>query len=235
MKFTTAEIPGEPPIPVRISRSPRTRNIKLRVSRTDGTITLSLPARSNLAEALEFAASKRSWICKTLENVEAEIRVRYGIEFPLKGTLRKVSPATSQKACHDASDIYVPGPESSVPKNLLRYCAEMASQELLSRSKSYAERIDREIFRITIRDTKSRWGSCTKVSGTRGGRLNYSWRLIMAPIPVLDYVAAHEVAHLVEHNHSSRFWSVVETICPDYNDHRTWLKKNGTQLHRYVF
>ena len=235
MKFTSAEIPGEPPIPVKVARSPRTRNIKLRVSRTDGIVTLSMPARADLAEALEFAASKRSWIFKTLENVEAEIRVRYGIDFPLKGVFRKVSPATSPAACHDASDIFIPGPEADVPKNLLRYCVEMASQELLSRSNAYAEQIDRKIFRITIRDTKSRWGSCTKVTGTRGGRINYSWRLIMAPLPVLDYVAAHEVAHLVEPNHSGRFWSVVEKICPDYDVHRAWLKQNGNQLHRYLF
>ena len=235
MKFTSAEIPGEPPIPVKVARSPRTRNIKLRVSRTDGIVTLSMPARADLAEGLEFAASKRSWIFKTLENVEAVISVRYGIDFPLKGVFRKVSPATSPAVCHDASDIFVPGPEADVPKNLLRYCVEMASQELLSRSNAYAEQIDRKIFRITIRDTKSRWGSCTKVTGTRGGRINYSWRLIMAPLPVLDYVAAHEVAHLVEPNHSGRFWSVVEKICPDYDDHRAWLKKNGNQLQRYVF
>ena len=235
MKFTSAEIPGEPPIPVRVERSARTRNIKLRVSRTDGIVTLSLPARANLAEALEFAESKRSWVFKRLENVAAEVIVRFGIEFPLKGIIRKVSPATALTACHDASNIFIPGPEADVPKNLLHYCVEMASQELLSRSNAYAEQIDREIFRITIRDTKSRWGSCAKVPGTRGGRLNYSWRLIMAPLPVLDYVAAHEVAHLVEPNHSGRFWSVVERICPDYDDHRAWLKKNGNQLHRYVF
>ena len=235
MKFISAEIPGEPPVPVRITRSPRARNIRLRVSRTDGIVTLSIPARENLAEALEFAATKRSWIFKNLENVDPKIAVRYGVEFPLKGTLRKVSPATSRAACHNASDVFVPGPERDVAGNLLRYCVEMASQELSLRSNAYAERIDREIFRITIRDTKSRWGSCTKVPGTRGGRLNYSWRLIMAPIPVLDYVAAHEVAHLVEINHSRRFWSVVESICPDYNDHRAWLRKNGNQLQRYVF
>lgn len=235
MKFTSAEIPGEPPIPIRVARSPRARNIKLRVSRTDGIVTLSIPARADLAEALEFAATKRTWLFKTLEKVDAHIEVRYGVEFPLNGAFRKVSPTTSRTAYHDESRIFVPGPEWVAAKNLLRYCVELASQELFSRSNAYAAQIDREIFRITIRDTKSRWGSCTKVPNTRGGRLNYSWRLIMAPIPVMDYVAAHEVAHLVEPNHSRRFWSVVESICPDYNQHRTWLNKNGTKLHRYVF
>ena len=88
--------------------------------------------------------------------------------------------------------------------------------------------IGRPPARISMRDTRSRWGSCS-----RAGNLNFSWRLVMAPENVLDYVVAHEVAHLRELNHSARFWTLVDTLCPDVKDARWWLRTHGAALHRY--
>jgi hypothetical protein len=88
--------------------------------------------------------------------------------------------------------------------------------------------LGRSPARITMRDTRSRWGSCS-----RAGNLNFSWRLVMAPENVLNYVVAHEVSHLRELNHSARFWALVDTLCPDVSDARGWLRKHGAELHRY--
>jgi predicted metal-dependent hydrolase len=101
---------------------------------------------------------------------------------------------------------------------------------LVQASDHYAAKIGRRVTRVTLRDTRSRWGSCTAE-----GALMYSWRLIMAPPEVLRYVAAHEVAHLVEMNHSNRFWAVVEGLYPGWQTQRAWLRSHGGALHGLRF
>jgi predicted metal-dependent hydrolase len=103
-----------------------------------------------------------------------------------------------------------------------------ARSELASRARRLAARIGRDVGRINVRDTKSRWGSC---SGR--GNLSFSWRLIFAPEPVLDYVVAHEVAHLAEMNHGPRFWRLVESLSPDSATPRAWLKRHRSRLLSY--
>ena len=106
----------------------------------------------------------------------------------------------------------------------------LARDRLARASTHYAGLVGRSYSSLALRDTRSRWGSCSP-----GGRLMYSWRLIMAPPAVLDYVAAHEVAHLVELNHSPAYWAVVSRICPDWQGHRSWLHDQGSALHRLRF
>ncbi|GFE63244.1 hypothetical protein KIN_03180 [Litoreibacter roseus] len=105
-----------------------------------------------------------------------------------------------------------------------------ARDRLASASQKHAETLGRPFHKITLRDTRSRWGSCTSQ-----GNLMYSWRLILAPPEVLDYVAAHEVAHLAHMDHSQRFWTAVGGLCPGYQTPRAWLRRNGATLHRYQF
>ena len=106
----------------------------------------------------------------------------------------------------------------------------LARDRLLAASKRYATRLERSFARLTLRDTRSRWGSCSAT-----GNLMYSWRLILAPPDVLDYVAAHEVAHLAHMDHSPAFWGTVEALCPGYAEPRAWLRREGAGLHRYRF
>ena len=105
-----------------------------------------------------------------------------------------------------------------------------ARDDLAAASDFYAAEVGKTYSKISLRDTRSRWGSCSSK-----GVLMYSWRLIMAPTDVLRYVAAHEVAHLVEMNHSQAFWDVVADVMPDYQVHRKWLRTHGNTLHRVVF
>jgi len=96
------------------------------------------------------------------------------------------------------------------------------------RAEAYARQVERKLGRITLRDTRSRWGSCAA-----NGNLSFSWRLVLAPVEVLDYVVAHEVAHLVHHNHSPAYWAVVRELVPEADGLRRWLKTNGPRLHLY--
>ena len=104
----------------------------------------------------------------------------------------------------------------------------LARTEIENKTSRYARKIDREITRINIRDPKTRWGSCSSSGG-----LSFSWRIILAPEMVLNYVCAHEVAHLLEMNHSSTFWAHVGSLVGDWAPPRKWLKQNGDQLHRF--
>lgn len=223
-------LPGDPPIPLILRRSGRTRRISLRISQLDGRVTLSMPSRLPEREALEFARSKESWIRKHLDARGADVPVTLGAEVPVGGRMLKVVAGTGRRVELFAGSVAVPGPADRVGKRLGAYLKEVARDRLAGASDDYAARLGKGYNRLTLRDTRSRWGSCTSDGG-----LMYSWRLIMAPPDVLDYVAAHEVSHLAEMNHSSAFWAHVERIYGDYKAPRKWLRQQGSDLHRYKF
>ena len=125
-------------------------------------------------------------------------------------------------------DLCVSGMSEHIPRRIKDWLKKRAWEEARSRSQRYAKILDRNINRITVKDTKSRWGSCSS-----NGNLSFSWRLIFAPDHVLNYVCAHEVAHLVEMNHSPKFWTNVDLLISDWKKSRTWLKQNGNILHSY--
>lgn len=221
-------LPGAPPIPLTIRRSGRARRISLRISQLDGRVTLTLPTGAPEQEALDFARSKESWIRGHL-STQPEICVpEIGRYIPVEGQMLRIIPANGRRVSVSGDQIAVP--EQSTTTRLQSWLRDLARDRLAAASDLYADRLGRSYQRITLRDTRSRWGSCSSQ-----GALMFSWRLIMAPPQVLAYVAAHEVAHLAEMNHSQAFWSQVERIYGPYDTERRWLRENGTQLHRYQF
>jgi predicted metal-dependent hydrolase len=122
--------------------------------------------------------------------------------------------------------IIVPGDPKFVSRRLLDFLKKQARSELENAVARHSIALNVRAKQIRITDTTSRWGSC---STTR--TLSFSWRIIMAPPEVLDYLAAHEVAHLREMNHSDRFWNLVRDICPEMDIHKTWLRRHGAKLH----
>lgn len=221
-------LPGEPPVPLILRRSGRARRISLRISSLDGRVTLTLPAGLPERAALDFAAEKADWIRSHLEQHPQQVQVGFGTVLPVDGQDRVVEPATGRRILLDAGRVTVPGANPAPP--LQRYLKELARNRLAEASDFYANRLGRGYSRLTLRDTRSRWGSCTA-----DGALMYSWRLILAPPAVLRYVAAHEVAHLQEMNHSTAFWNVVEQLYGRYQEPRGWLREHGASLHRYRF
>jgi len=224
------ELSGPPMLSIIVRRSARARRLSLRVSQLDGRVTMTLPQRTPFREARVFATEKEHWI-------RAALAARPDVERPVIGgkimfegqELQIVAGKGRTARCQDGQ-IIVPDNPARVAVRVAAFLKLTASERLRAASENYAAALGVSFGRISIRDTRSRWGSCSCQ-----GNLMYSWRLVMAPPGVLDYVAAHEVSHLVEMNHSAQYWSVVSKIYPGYKISRAWLRKNGQKLHSYQF
>lgn len=222
---------GQPSVSVLLRPSSRARRLSLRVSKLDGRVTLTVPHGASRREAETFARDRAAWIREHLLNTLPELRPTLGDSIPFQGKLHPLVGGDRRAARIVDGRILLPhGDPNQIGVRLEALLKREARDRLAAASDHYAERVGRSFGRISLRDTRSRWGSCSSQ-----GNLMYSWRLVMAPATVLDYVAAHEVAHLVHMDHSPRFWAQVEAICPDYRAPRAWLRANGTELHRYRF
>lgn len=223
-------LPGNPQISVVLCRSRRSKRLSLRISRIKGLVTLSLPVSCPLSQAKSFLTEKEPWIRKNLIALPTNIQVCVGAHLLYRGSKFTIRMGKGKKVMPEASDLIVPGPQSMISSRTKVFLKLQARQALRASTDFYSEALGRPYGKLTLRDTISRWGSCSSA-----GNINYSWRLIMAPSDVLNYVCAHEVAHLVEMNHSSKFWSVVEQLFPNYDQQRNWLKVHGENLHSYKF
>lgn len=222
---------GSHDIPVTWRRSARARRFSLRVSSLDGTVTLSLPLRARNAEAEAFLHAQGDWLRAALARVPQATTVADGTILPYDGRPCRVTATPGRGGVRVVDDrIEVPGDPARLAAKLGAFLKARARDRLALASDHYAGLLGRRVTEIALRDTRSRWGSCSAE-----GRLMYSWRLIMAPPAVLDYVAAHEVAHLIEMNHSDAFWAVVARLCPGWKTHRNWLRAQGNALHAFRF
>lgn len=221
---------GEPPIEVWIHRSSRAKRYSLRVSSVDGAVRLTMPKNGREKAALDFARDKADWLQAAMDRQPKQQLVGYESALPIEGQIYTIRKAAVRTPRLEGTDLLIGGNEATLGKRLAGYLKGLARDRLALASRQYADKLDREFSKITLRDTRSRWGSCT-----HDGNLMFSWRLILAPPSVLDYVAAHEVAHLVEMNHSPAYWTNVARIMPEFETHRRWLKTHGSDLHRYQF
>lgn len=223
-------LPGNPPVELTLRRSSRARRISLRVSGVDGRVTLTMPNGVPEHTALDFAGSKAAWLRTQLCKQPDIVRLKSGVVLPVEGIEREVTLSTGRRVVEKDNSLLVPGPANTMARRLEAWLKALARDRLASASDHYASKLGKEYSRLSLRDTRSRWGSCS-----HEGRLMYSWRLILAPPEVLEYVAAHEVAHLKEMNHSETFWSCVLDLYPGYAEPRAWLREHGSTLHRYRF
>ncbi len=225
-----AVLPGNPPVEITLRRSARARRVSLRVSALDGRVTLSMPKGMREREALAFAAQKGDWIRGHLARQDTPVAVGIGAPLMYLGAEVAVVAGAVRRAEWQGGALVVPDAPAMAAPRLRAFLKLDARRRLEEAVARYGRLAGRAPGRITLRDTRSRWGSCTSE-----GNLNFSWRLAMAPPEALDYVAAHEVAHLVEMNHSPAYWRVVADICPGYQAPRHWLKQQGARLHRFRF
>ncbi|SNS33976.1 M48 family metallopeptidase [Antarctobacter heliothermus] len=221
---------GNPLIAVQLRRSARARRLSLRVSRLDGRVTLTLPSAVPEAEGVAFLRAKEDWLRGQLADVTGPVAVVPGLRLPVEGVPHEIRIGPGRRVRQEAGVLFVPGSEEQAAARLKGWLRTRARDRLSEASDRYAARLGRGYTRLTLRDTRSRWGSCT-----HDGGLMYSWRLILGHPQVLDYVAAHEVAHLAHMNHSAAFWRQVEALYGDWRGPRKWLKEHGTELHRYRF
>lgn len=216
---------GSPGLVVALRRNARARRMILRVGRAGGAPCLTLPPRASLADAERFVLSQEAWLRRQLAARPPALRVEAGATLPFAGGTLEVRCGGPAGWRPEAGALHVPGPAGRVGPQVRAHLQEAARAACVEAAERHAGRLGRRPGRITLRDTRSRWGSCTA-----DGDLMFSWRLIMAPPAVLDYVAAHEVAHMVELNHSRRFWALVAELCPGYGPHRAWLQRHGMEL-----
>lgn len=210
-------------------RSARARRMVLRVPRDGGPVVLTLPAHVALSDGAAFAESKARWLLQAAERRPAPSIVRHGAALPVAGVPLVLAPAAVRAAAIAGDALLLPAgrPAGPVAQAFLKH---RAMQQLRAACDRHAAALGRPYRAIVLRDTRSRWGSCTS-----DGRLMFSWRLAMAPPAVLDYVAAHEVAHLRHMDHSPRFWAAVAGLMPDYARHRDWLRRHGSDLMAWQF
>jgi predicted metal-dependent hydrolase len=223
-------LPGNPPVEITLRKTAQARRISLRISRLDGRVTLTCPLRTPDREALAFAREKADWLRLHLTAQPGPAGVGIGSVVPFEGRLLRIASGPGRLVRAEEDVLWVPGDPARVAARLAGFMKQVARDRLAAASDHYAARLGRGYARLTLRDTRSRWGSCTADGG-----LMYSWRLVMAPPEVLTYVAAHEVAHLAEMNHSDAFWAVVTRLYGDYRAPRRWLREKGGDLHRYRF
>jgi predicted metal-dependent hydrolase len=196
---------------------------------------LTIPPRGTLKEARDFAQKHGGWIATRLQRMPEAAPFVHGVEVPLRGIAHRIVHRRGQRGtvwteCDDDGRrlLCVAGESPHVDRRIGDFLKREAKRTLEAASRRYADKLGVKIKRISVRDQSSRWGSCSTT-----GVLSFSWRLILAPAFVLDYLAAHEVAHLIELNHSPRFWRLVRRLDPDFDRAKRWLDVHGTDLHRY--
>ena len=217
-------------IPVRIEINPRAKRLILRLDEQKREAVAVSPSKRLVPEAARFAADRLDWAAARLRQLPPAARLAHNRRIKLKGSDCLITlEGEGRRACLVEGDPHVlclPGDPETIGRRAERYLRTLAKSELSRAVEEYCGVLGGDARRVSVKDTRSRWGSCTS-----DGRLAFSWRLIMAPSEVLDYVAAHECAYLLEMNHSPRLWAHVERCRPHWKRERAWLRKYGTTLH----
>jgi predicted metal-dependent hydrolase len=225
------EIEGAP-VALTFRRNARARRLIIRPTRDGKSFVITLPPRASRKEAIDFAHRSRQWIAARLNASPEPVGFAPGAKIMFKGADHMIvhSPGSRGSVRHDQENasLHVAGDLRHLSRRLRDWLKQEAKRELAAASLAYAKAMEVTFHRISIRDQSSRWGSCST-----GGNLSYSWRLILAPSFVLDYVTAHEVAHLKHMNHGTRYWRLVLSHCPRAKEAQHWLRRHGGALHRY--
>ena len=212
-------------------RNARARRASLRVDPANRRIVLTAPLRMARGTAVGFAETQAGWIAARLERLPERRPFVDGVEIPLFGVPHRLRhrPDARGTVWREGSEIHVAGRAEHLSRRVKDWLVGELKKELVPGVHAKAARAERQVKRISVRDTRSRWGSCGPDAA-----LSFSWRLVFAPPEVLDYLAAHETAHLVHLNHSPRFWALARVLCDGpIEGPQAWLKKNGETLLQY--
>jgi len=222
-------------VPVTLKLNPRARRLIVKVHPSTGEVTVVAPSRRSLAHAMEFARKESDWIARRLAHVPEPVPLGLGRRILYRGEEHVIrygdesrKPVWIERE-DDERIIRVTGRSEHAARRVLDFLKREARKVLNMRALYYSDALGVKPRRITLRDTATRWGSCSSCRS-----LSFSWRLILAPPFVLDYVVAHEVAHLREMNHGPRFWRLVGELVGNVEKPQAWLSEHGVMLHRYA-
>ncbi len=228
---TTLVVEGEI-LPVSVRELAEAKRITLRLLPSGNGLKVTMPPHVSDGELDAFLNRNTAWVVARRARLPESIRIEAGGVLPFLGIDHRIVPLNRTRGVVEIEEIagvpslMVPGDPEFIERKIVSFFKKEARARLSEATSRHAAAIGVRPRQIRITDTTSRWGSC---SSTR--TLSFSWRIVMAPPEVLDYLAAHEVAHLREMNHSARFWAIVRDICPEMERHKAWLRSNGTRLH----
>ena len=219
---------------IALKRVSTSRRFTLRVRAATRDVLLTMPSRSTLKSAREFAERHAAWIGVRLARLPPPIAFVEAATTPLRGVEHTIVHRPGERGVvwteigANGPLLCVSGDKPHIARRVIDYLKREARKDIEAAVDRHATRLGVEPRRITLRDTVSRWGSCSST-----GALNFSWRLILAPPEILDYLAAHEVAHIVHMNHSPMFWKLTRRLFPETERAEAWLKTHGANLHRF--
>ncbi len=224
---------------VALKRVTGARRYTLRVRSATRDVILTMPKRSSVASAKDFAERHAAWIGARLARLPKPVPFAPGSRIPFRGIEHLIVHRPQSRGTvwietvqegwfTEIQALIVAGEEPHIHRRVTDFLKREARRDLETAVKHHCSALGVAARKVTVRDTTSRWGSCSAT-----GSLNFSWRLIFAPAFVLDYLAAHEVAHLKHMNHSPRFWALAKKLAPETQRAETWLQANGVNLHRY--
>lgn len=217
---------------IHLRESLRSKRLSLKLHQKENVFYLTTPPRAKQHDIMAFIQNVKPWMEKMLVHHQTEnIPLTPGNTISVLGRPIEIlySYADKPSVTLESHFLHVKGFDAIIVPGLTKdWLRSHIFRYLSEKSQEFAKQIERDIASINIKETLSRWGSCSST-----GTLSYSWRLVFAPEAVAEYICAHEVAHLIEMNHSAAFWSIVAKLCPFYRVHREWLKSNGKDLFRY--
>ncbi len=222
-------------VPVSVVENARSQRLTLRIQPGGEELRMSVPPKTPFREIDAFLQKHRNWVAARISRMPKVQSLTAGEIILLRDEPHRIVHKGSGRGLikvlqhQDEWQIHVHGDERHLPRRVVDFLKKQARADLLRAVDVHAGNLGVKPKSISIRDTKTRWGSCSS-----NGSLSFSWRIILAPPNVLDYLAAHEVAHLREMNHSPRFWKLVEETCPHSKPSRAWLKAHGATLHALV-
>ncbi|MDQ0396041.1 M48 family metallopeptidase [Labrys monachus] len=223
---------GTATYPVTVKRLASARRYTLRVRTAQRDVVLSMPEKGSLATARAFADKHAGWIALRIGKLSQDVAFADGAMVPLRDVPHRIEHrpgrGTVKPEAGSPPVLAVFGDPGHLPRRLTDWLRKQALKELQAAVTRHTQALGVKHGPVSVKDTASRWGSCSS-----SGALAFSWRLILAPPFVLDYLAAHEVSHLQEMNHSPRFWRLCRTLCPRTDEAKAWLKSHGAGLHRY--
>ncbi len=219
-------------LPVLIVENPRSKRLTLRIMPGDRELRVTVPPHTPYREIDAFLYRYRNWVATRMARLPAPQPVSDGAIIPFKGIDHRIihkgrgRGLVQLATVGDEMQIHVYGPIEHLPRRVVDFFKKEARAAYKEAVGRHSKTLGLSPRSIAIGDAKTRWGSCSS-----RGTLSFSWRIILAPSEILDYLAAHEVAHLREMNHSPRFWRLVEQICPHMAASRAWLIHHGPTLH----
>ena len=231
--FTTELAFSKGAVPIRLRVSARAERLALRIDGRGQAVELVLPHRTPLVSGLKFLDQNRDWVEARLKDLPVRIPFADGVAIPVMGVKHRIRHVKRRVAGQgpvwiEDGEIRVTGDAAHLSRRVRDFLVDLAKRELTRRARAFAQKVDRTIARVSVRDMTSRWGSCST-----SGSLSFSWRLIFAPDGVITYIVDHEVSHLVVMNHGPRFWRLVESLVPDARLRQDWLRRQRTALMRF--